>query len=117
LQCENEFDIIKSHIHIDDPENCPACGSALNRRKVTGGIGFFGASDWQGAFFSHALGKVVSSRAEESRIAKAMGMQEVGNEPVDKIHKYYDEQREKELDLNYEKDKDKLKQIIEESRV
>jgi len=117
LTCEKEFDIIKSYREIDEVEKCTSCGSIDNRRKVTGGIGFFGQDDWNTQHFSHALGKVVKSNAEARRIATQMGMEEIGNEPVENIHKYYETRKEKELAETYEKDQDKLTQIIESTRV
>jgi hypothetical protein len=103
-------------LEIDNVETCPACGSQDNRRKVIGGTGFFGEKDWDTKHFSHALGKVVKSYADEKRIAREMGMEEIGNEPVDNVHKYFEERKKKELDETYEKDQDKLEQIIRETR-
>jgi putative FmdB family regulatory protein len=114
--CGQRFDIIKSYKDIDNIEFCPKCQSDKSRRIITGGTGFIGANDWDTAHFSHVLGRKVNSFKEEQRLARQMGCEEIGNEPVENVHKYYESRKQKELDQTYEKGQDELRQIIEESR-
>lgn len=94
--CGHEFEVVKSVKAIDDPEHCQVC-NALSDRVIAKTGGFIGASDWDTAHYNPAFGKVMKSNAEARREAKRMGLEEVGNEPVDNIHKKFDGDREKKI--------------------
>ena len=48
------------------------------------------------------LGKVVKNNAEARKEAKRLGLTEIGNEPVDKIHKKFDNDRAEKLQSRYD---------------
>lgn len=95
--CAHEFEVVKSIVRIEDMEHCPICGSIANRYIAKTG-GFIGASDWDTAHYNPAFGKVFKSNAEMRKEAKRRGWDEVGNEAPEKIHKHFDESRQKRLD-------------------
>lgn len=100
-ECDFDFEITKSVKEIDDPEHCPACNSIAERYIAKTG-GFIGASDWDTAHYNPAFGKVMKSNAEARKEAKRLGMEEVGNEPVEKIHKKFDCDRKDKNDKLYD---------------
>lgn len=65
----------------DRAETCPLCLSALKREYE--GYHIVGAKA-EDAFWSHALGKVVTSRRLERMEATSKGLEEVGNEDLKK---------------------------------
>jgi putative FmdB family regulatory protein len=95
IGCESRFDVVKSMSRIDDDEFCP-CGSPASRSIGLTSIANTG--DWKPTF-NPAFGQVVKSKAHQREILseykdKGRDFIEVGNEPVENIHKYYDAQRE-----------------------
>lgn len=100
MACEHRFEVIKSVREIDSPEHCEKCGG-VSERTIATTQAFFGANDWDTAHYSPALGKVVKNNAEARRLAKARGMIEIGDEPVEKIHKKYDQEREQKAERAY----------------
>ena len=100
--CEHEWEVIKSYRDIDNPESCPDCGSLESNRTIAVSQSFSGESDWDTAHYSPALGKVVKNYAEERAEAKRLGLTEVGTEPLDKIHKKFDNDRAEKLQSAYD---------------
>lgn len=98
--CAHAFEVIKSVKDIDNQEMCEKCGSPAER-YIASSQAFFGANDWDTAHYSQALGRVVKNNAEARRLAKERGMIEIGNEPVEKIHKKYDSEREEKAERSY----------------
>ena len=90
--CNAEFDVIKSVADIDLVEKCSKCGTEAVRYIAQ--THFYGASDWDKAEYNPAFGQVVRNGNHRKELAKRRGMEEIGNESVDNIHKRYDAQRE-----------------------
>lgn len=99
--CGHDFEVYKSYKRIDDPEHCPEC-SQVATRYISRNIGFSGHNDWDTAHYNLALGQVVKSNAEAKRIARERGMEEIGNEPIEKIHKKFDTERQRKIDTAYD---------------
>ncbi len=94
-KCDSDFDVIKRVAHLDAAEYCPQCSGPGERRISR--VGIINAGDWKPAY-NPGLGCVVNSRAHQREILRqregeGRGLIEVGNEPIEKIHKYYDTQR------------------------
>jgi len=95
-KCDTPQEIIKRVSEIDSEEICSQCGNILtsqNRKILPNGI-FYGETV-EDAYYDHSLGKVVKSSKEARNHAKEKGWVEVGTEPVEKIHKHFDDQRRK----------------------
>jgi len=92
--CGKAFDVDKRISEIDCIESCPTCGMLLDgsHRQICR-VYFSGEKD-QDKYFCPGLGCVVESAAHRKRLAKSKGLEEVGNEPVENIHKHFDHQRE-----------------------
>jgi hypothetical protein len=76
----------------NDPQSCPSCGSS-GERQVTAAY-FNGASDWNTQSWNPGLGCYTKSHKEAEKIAKSRGLEPIGNENPDNIHKHYEKQRE-----------------------
>lgn len=94
-KCKHEFDVIKSHKDIDRQETCDKCGETDAIRTIAKEQAFskLAAGDWNTPHYNPALGKHFPSNSAARKEAKARGMEEIGNEPVEKIHKKYDNER------------------------
>lgn len=88
--------MIKAIKDVDRPEICPACQAASAQRLIAPKIAIHGASDWDKTHFDPALGCVVRGDQHRREIAKERGLQEVGTEPPEKLHSYY-ENKNREL--------------------
>ena len=98
--CEHEFEVIKPIAAIEDPESCPEC-KADGAERYIGRTHFYGANDWDKAEFNPAFGQIVRNGQHRKELAKRHGMEEVGNESVEKIHKHYDSERERRSDESW----------------
>lgn len=101
MECAFSFEVIKSVKDIDNQEYCPQC-KAEGKRYITPPH-LYGISDWDKAEFNPGLGCVIKNSKHRKQVAKQMGVEEVGSEPIEKIHKHFDDMREKKRDLEWEK--------------
>ena len=85
-KCGNRWDVIKRMAAYDDPENCPKCSSLGDRQVVGCNIDRTAASGWANQQFHPGLGCYTRSDQHARKIAKSRGLEEVGNEPPEKIH-------------------------------
>lgn len=92
--CSLEFDVIKSIKEHKTPdfEKCTACGKSCPQ-VFSCNIHFVGEKI-KDAYKCPALGEVIKSDKHRNEVAKRRGVIEIGNEKPDKIHKYFDNQRE-----------------------
>jgi hypothetical protein len=81
--CKKNIDVVKGVAEIDREELCE-CGAVLER--LISRTFFYGADDWHGDEYHPGLGCVVKSRKHANQIARARGLEELGTEPLDKIH-------------------------------
>lgn len=94
--CEHEFEVVKRVADIDSAEQCPECNSVSER--YIGRTHFYGADDWNKQEYNPAFGKSLTPQ-QARKEAKKRGMIEVGNENPDKIHKHFEKEREKKLEI------------------
>ncbi len=93
--CNQPFDVIKSISRIEDDEFCK-CGDLASRRISRANV--IGGSHFDAAF-NPAFGCVVKSKEHQREILreykdKGREFEEVGNEPVENLHKHFDKIRE-----------------------
>src|SRR3990167_7844644 len=96
LDCKHEFNVIKSFSVIERTEHCEKCDAVCERTIAPS---YLGNTAEFIASFNPAFGKVVKSRNHQREILaefkdKGKEMEEVGNEPLEKIHSYHDNKRE-----------------------
>lgn len=97
----HEWDVIKSVKDIDNVENCERCGK-IGVRYIANTY-FYGASDWDKTEFNPGLGQITRNRKHRDQIAKQRGLEEVGTEPVENIHKHADSVNEYNRNSSWDK--------------
>lgn len=85
---------------IDRAERCK-CGADAIRHFAPRFIHLTGTKVTH-AEFNPGLGCVVRNAAHKRELMKIKGVEEIGNEPPEKIHKYYDERREEKIEKAYD---------------
>jgi putative FmdB family regulatory protein len=86
-QCGHRFEVIKSLSEIDREEPCPSCGKPAERQIGLCRIDKEAAGGWNQQQWAPALGQWVKSTKEARQLARSRGMEEVGSEPVENLHK------------------------------
>jgi hypothetical protein len=102
--CNKETDIIKSVTEIDRLEKCE-CGHIMDKDERTisfRGI-FQGEKDWDKAEFNKGLGCITKNAKHRRQICKERGLEELGNEPIDKFHKDMDARRDQKVKEIYDR--------------
>ncbi len=85
--CEKPFDIVCRVAERDDAYSCPDCGASGVRQLSMPAIDKSAAGDWNNVSYNPGLGTWTKSWKHGREIAKSRGLEEVGNEPLDKLHK------------------------------
>lgn len=94
----HRWEVIKPMASSQTSEACTECG-ALGR-KIPARFGFTGASDWNRQEFNHGLGEICTPKQAE-KIAKSRGLEPVGNESAESLHKHFDKVREERREARY----------------
>lgn len=102
-KCQHMFDVQKTVAEVSRPEPCPQCGTADARRIYNPWYVHGSAGDWDKAEYNPAFGQVVRNRQHRAELAKRRGMEEIGNESVDKVHKHFDQTREDKRKQGWDK--------------
>lgn len=92
--CGNSFDVVKTIAERDSPELCPKCNSVATRERVVRTIVHSSAGDWNRVEFNPGLGCWTKSNKHAAEIAKSKGLEPVGTEKPETIHKHFEKQRE-----------------------
>lgn len=100
-KCAFRFDVVKPHTQMRDPESCRQCGAESVREFAPQRVHFIGASV-QHAEYNPGLGCVVRNKQHRAELARSRGLEEVGSEPVEKLHKKHDTERAESLDRKYD---------------
>ena len=85
LNCEHEFDVIKSVKDIETEEHCPKCGGICERRIAPSNL--YAVGEWDYTDFNHGLGCWTKGTKHAEKIAKSRGLEPVGNESVESLDK------------------------------
>ena len=96
--CNQEFEIIKRIVDVDNIEHCSFCSSDCKPQDRLISTPALHNTAVESPEYDPGLGMVIKSSAHRRQIAKERGLEEIGNESPDKIHKYYADQiKEKRL--------------------
>lgn len=101
FHCEKDFDVVKSHHESDKDEVCPKCGEFGVRDFAPKKIHLMNTKVTH-AEFNPGLGCVVNNKKHMSELCKIKGVEPIGNEKPESIHKHYDKAREEKADKAYE---------------
>lgn len=72
---------------MDLVQACPTCGSHGTRQLTAPNIDKTAAGSWNQQSYNHGLGCWTKSQKHAEQIAKSRGLEPVGNEPPDNLHK------------------------------
>ena len=101
--CQYSFKVTKPLSRIDDTETCTECDTvAVRIISKSASFSRSAAADWGNAHYNPALGKTVRNNSEANKIAKSMGMTAMGDEPLEKVHKKFDTERQQKIDRSYD---------------
>lgn len=78
----------------DNPQPCPSCGVHGTKQLSAPNIDRVASGAWNQQSYNPGLGCWTKSWKHGREIAKARGMEEVGDEPADKLLKAADKKRE-----------------------
>ncbi len=92
-KCDKDFDVIESIKSYSGKAECPACRNISTERIFSPNITFIGTKV-EDREFNHGLGIVTKNSRHRKDEARARGLEEVGTEPVKKIHEHFDRARE-----------------------
>lgn len=92
-QCKVAFDVIKSAKEMDAPENCAQCGTISTRQFVPSRV-YFNNTKVHHPEYNPGLGAIVRDPNHRKELAKIKGVEEVGNESIESLHKHHDKKRE-----------------------
>lgn len=90
--CKQEFDVIKRASDMERPELCK-CGAQATREFVPSKV-FFNGTKVEHAEYNPGLGCIVRNTSHRKEIARSKGLEEIGNEKPETIHKHFDKARE-----------------------
>ena len=82
-------------------KNCDQCGNPT--RRIYSHCKFhFTGTKIEDAEYNIGLGKVTKSKRHRDDLAKRAGVEEIGNEDPDKIHRHFDLTREKKIKKSWD---------------
>lgn len=97
----HSWDVWTTIAQRDAPASCPDCGALGTRLKVVPIQVHAGAGDWNRQEMNPGLGCVTSGVKDAERKAKAMGMEPVGNERPETLHRHFDTMRAERREQRY----------------
>lgn len=100
-KCEFDFEIIKSISEHSRKEDCPRCGNPSEQDFSRCRPHFIGTKI-EDAEFNPGLGKITKSKRHREELARQLGVEEVGNEKPESIHKHFDTSREEKLKKSWD---------------
>lgn len=107
--CEHEWDVICAVKDRDEPSRCSKCDAQGHRSGVVRtNIDKSAAGAWNDQEYNPGLGCVTYGKKDRERKAKALGLEEIGNEKVETIHKTFDKRRQETREQRW-KDADRVK--------
>jgi predicted nucleic acid-binding Zn ribbon protein len=86
---------------VERTAKCPTCKTVSKDRLFSHQVYFVGARV-ESPEYNPALGQVVKNSKHRKDLAKEKGLIEIGNEPVEKIHKKFDSDRAEKLKKAWE---------------
>ncbi len=100
--CGHAFDVVKPVSEYNAPELCErkACGAPARREPFPRRTFLHGTSVLD-AEYNPGLGCIVKSAEHRREIAKQKGLEEIGNEPPEAIHKHFDTRREEQRERQW----------------
>jgi len=100
--CRKEFDVFKRISEIDLFETCPDCGKTCSSEDRLIAKSNIDPDNYEPEY-NPGLGMVINSKSHYRRVVREKGLEEIGNEPIEKIEKEFAKRREDKSAANYRK--------------
>lgn len=101
-RCDKSFDVVKSAHDFNRDEFCN-CGAVAQREFVPSRLSIFKSKGIaESAEYNPGLGCVVRNKSHRAELCKIKGVEEIGNEKPETLHKYFDEKRQENRDKVYD---------------
>jgi putative FmdB family regulatory protein len=107
-KCKVTWDVTKPMAEYASEEHCPRCAGDAAKLPSLCNIDKESAGSWNQQSYNPGLGCWTASTKHAEQIAKRRGLEPLGNEPVENIHKHYDKQREETSAKRWADDRVKL---------
>lgn len=91
--CRQFFEVTKPMSESGTEEHCPRCAAVAAKVPSLTNIDKTAAGSWNQASYNPGLGCWTESTKHAEQIAKRRGLEPIGNEPVEKLHKRYEQER------------------------
>lgn len=95
------FEVVRSIKEYDGKDQCPTCGN-IGARDYSRCKFHFTGTKIEDAEFNPGLGRITKSKAHRNELAKQLGVEEIGNENPDSIHKHFDTTRAEKLEKSWD---------------
>lgn len=107
---EHHWTVMTSISTRNDPQDCPKCGKAGTRASYMDApnIDKTAAGSWNQQSYNPGLGCWTNSTKHAEQIAKERGLEPLGNEPVENVHKHFDQKRK---EMHEQRWKDSVNEI------
>jgi putative FmdB family regulatory protein len=105
---KHTWEVVCKMAERDDPSSCPKCGEAGTKLLSAPNIDKTSAGSWNQASYNPGLGCWTHSTKHAEQIAKARGLEPVGNEPPENILKKHEKQREETRAARWADDREML---------
>lgn len=99
-ECGHTFDVIKQVKHIDLPESCVSCAATHAERKI--GFSSVDRSSVFEPYYEPALGVIIKSKEQKRQVCRKMGVEEIGNEPVQNLFRNNEHEQAKRVEKSWE---------------
>lgn len=99
-ECGQHFDVIKSADQMTREELCEKCQVPAKRMFVPQKV-YFSGTKAEDAEFNPGLGCVVRNKSHRKEICKEKGLEEIGNEKADTLHKHFDDRRKEKWEKTW----------------
>ena len=100
-KCDSVFEVVESIKEYDGDGECPTCRNISTERILSAKIHFIGAAV-ESPEYNPAFGKVVKNKHERKELAKRHGLEEIGNEKPENIHKKHHADRIEKLKKSWD---------------
>lgn len=101
VKCDLDFEKFNSITQHKPQEPCPQCGNDAPQDLSRCRPMHTGASV-KDAYKCPALGQIVKSDSHRKELASKLGVEEIGNEKPDSLHKHFDSARERKLKKSWD---------------
>lgn len=100
-KCDLDFEVFKNMSEHKPKEPCPQCKN-LSAQDLSRCRPMFTGASVKDAYKCPALGQIVKSDSHRKDLARKLGVEEIGNEKPDRLHKHFDDTRAEKMKKSWD---------------